>query len=534
MKIMTKVTLLISILLLMNSCSSKEKDISLGSSKQEHKEKDKYNENEGKYKFYKNLELLSINVPKSPNTGRLFIEHSEEKIKEIWENNEGIYVLRGNEYNWYNRKTDDKYGQSFTLIRIDKKFHISTPKNTKMFYLGKYDYSRCNVYRDMTKEEFHKRRKIAVSQKSLLIKKFKLKKIPLHKCNKSNFTKGCSLKGYSKKHNIFFTISWDDKRKGTTWIHHDIVEYVLNPDKKLYNDIYTIDRKINSLKNKMKNYKSIKYKDFFTLITGNTLIAESERYCPEGSSKQSCLKVVILDLVKNKKLKSFKRYPATIIYPDQKRIEKSEYGLWAMNAIYLGLHTGVATVPINNNYHPFESLVFVHKNNQNKFLFKNPVTKEMVDISLVQGHNTKFLDSAKQNDYKKIDVTGRTTIGLAILNKVAEKTEKFISEMNSASSENRDLQNLCLANNNSDYKSNCYSIKDKDLKNLCLANNNSDNKSNCYSIKDKDLQNLCLANNYSDYKSNCYSIKDKNLQNLCLSNNYSDYKSNCYSIITKP
>jgi hypothetical protein len=81
------------------------------------------------------------------------------------------------------------------------------------------------------------------------------------------------------------------------------------------------------------------------------------------------------------------------------------------------------------------------------------------------------------------------------------------SSSSSSSSYDEDLKNLCLANNNSDYKSSCYSINNEDLKNLCLANNHSDYKSSCYSINNENLKNLCLANNNSDYRSSCYSIK---------------------------
>jgi len=411
-------------------------------------------------------------------------------------------------------KNKKKYGNSFRDSVIEKSIDIHS---VDKMLIKKYGYpiiksysivnDGFNIVISSTKGNYKKSEKVFVSKKNILKIKLMLDDKKLSKTIKFNVIDGkLNFLGIKEFENNFH---YEESRE--------------SKHRRMMKDIE---------KETLKGHWSpIGYNDFFKKITGNTLIAKSDRYCSKNSKKTSCLKIVILGMAKNTKLKVLKRYPATIIYPDKKIIEKSDYGIWS-SGIYLDFHFGIESAPINNDYHPFKSLVFLDEE-KNKFLLSNPVTKEKVIVNLVKGDNTKFLKLSKEKKYKKIDTAGRSSIGAILLSKVGASVGKFVKEMSTSnitgwcySIKNEDMKNSCLANTENK-ESWCYSIKNEDMKNDCLAN--AKNKESwCYSIKNEDMKNSCLAN-VKNKESWCYSIKNEDMKNSCLANT-KNKESWCYSI----
>ena len=317
----------------------------------------------------------------------------------------------------------------------------------------------------------------------------------------------------------------------------------LNNEYKESSDSIEIKRKTvmsKKIEETRKEWFNINYKDFYRLISGNTLISKNQRFCSKNSSKSSCLKIAILEPSEDF---SFGSLQATVIYPDKRKIQKDKWGYYAMTLMEYGINTGIVKIPTESSQYPFNKLVYMNKN-KSRFRIIYEESKEIIEVTIQKGQNNKFIANAKNGNYKKVDNTGSMTIGQALLGKAVEKIGKSLAEAAKSGStssnesfcyssdikSNRDRQ-MCLATVKSD-KSYCFSsdIRDDGDRQMCIASATRD-KNYCYSsdIKsDRDRQ-MCLATTSRD-KNYCYSsdIKSDRDKQMCLALS-TGKRSYCYS-----
>jgi len=287
------------------------------------------------------------------------------------------------------------------------------------------------------------------------------------------------------------------------------------------------------LTKRKEQFYPIDYIDLLKFIEGNTLILKSKHMCQERKDKEC----VVMSLLKKDK-------ESLTIYPESKKIIKDKWGVYPMDAFTYGLHMGIITIPVDSNKYPFKSLV---KANESGTIikFKHPIDNYTLTIYVRKGIDYSLLESIKSKNYKKIDETGRLTIGQLLMKKAISKVGKALSTPTNSSDmqksclaqtkegssycygiKDKDMQNSCLAQTKYGYTY-CYGIKDKDMQNSCLAQT-KEGSSYCYGIKDKDMQNSCLAQT-KEGSSYCYGIKDKDMQNSCLAQTKND-NTYCYGI----
>jgi hypothetical protein len=187
-------------------------------------------------------------------------------------------------------------------------------------------------------------------------------------------------------------------------------------EKDNYNNLRDYEQKLLTKKREHKTWSPIDYDDLYKLISGNTLISKSKRFCETKYLKQDCLKIAILS-----KSKGFGigRKNATIIYPDLKKIEKNEWGYYAQNLMFMALHTGITPIPTDSDRYSFKELVSINKN-KTIFRMGYPNSKEKIEVVIVKGQNNKLIINAKKGNYRKVDNTGRMSIGQALLNKIGD------------------------------------------------------------------------------------------------------------------
>jgi len=273
----------------------------------------------------------------------------------------------------------------------------------------------------------------------------------------------------------------------------------------------------------LKAWSKIDYVDFYHLISGNTLIGKSKIFCPKSSSKDSCLKIAILSKVTPPIGKiDLGRHSATVIYPDKKKIYKSEWGYYAVDVMHIGIHTGIIDIPTNSNSNRWDEIIAV---NNEKNMIKVSNGDIEILISIQKGQNRKFITDAQNGNYKKVDSTGSQTIGQALLGVVTKKVGESLAKIGKNNVGN-DMKYNCYANVENKI-SWCYGIKDEDMQNSCYANVENE-ISRCYGIKDEDMKNSCYANVENEI-SWCYGIKDEDMKNSCYANVENEI-SWCYSI----
>ena len=217
-----------------------------------------------------------------------------------------------------------------------------------------------------------------------------------------------------------------------------------------------------------KEWSPIDYDELYKLISGNTLISKDKYYCSKSSSKESCLKIAILEPAKDFVIG---RNKAIVIFPDKKKIQKDEWGYYAYNLMHMALHTVIAPIPTDSNVYSFKELVFINQD-KTKFRMINPKSKKIVEVVIQKGQNKKIIADARNGNYEEVDNTGRMSIGQVLLGKAVEKLGESLAEVGKNSggnSSSSDLKNSCYANLTKE-KFYCGNIKDKDMRNSCYAN----------------------------------------------------------------
>ena len=330
--------------------------------------------------------------------------------------------------------------------------------------------------------------------------------------------------------------------KGTYyWANGDSEEQFYHDGKKVsqnYNSATTNSKETSfSESSSAQTWSSIDYEELYKLISGNTLISKNKLFCSRNSSKDSCLKIAVLEPSKSFHIG---RVKATVILPDKKKIIDDEWGYYAVNAFHIGIHTGITKIPTNSSQYRWDDIV---KMNSEKNMIKISNGNIEILISIQQGQNKKLIANARNGNYKKFDYTGSMTIGQALVGKAIEKVGESLAKVgkNSSSTKNKSYcygsgvsggrnKNMCLASATGD-KSYCFGsgVSDGRDRNMCLASATGD-KSYCFGsgVSNGRDRNMCLASATKD-KSYCFGsgINDGRDKNMCLASATGD-RSYCF------
>lgn len=217
------------------------------------------------------------------------------------------------------------------------------------------------------------------------------------------------------------------------------VRCVLNPN--IYNKYESSGvTKKNQSKQEDKFY-SVDYIDLENIIKGNTLILKSPRMCADKNSTKQCLAIALLK--DNDK--------SITIYPDKKEVIIGEWGFTTYNFQSATKVGDIITLPTHSNSYPFSSLV---KINSSGTIIKitHPIEKYIYDIFVQNGISNKFLKLAKSKSFKKIDITGRKTIGEALVDSVVKSIAKSVSETMKEGASSSSSYSFCSDDN----KDTCY------------------------------------------------------------------------------
>lgn len=190
------------------------------------------------------------------------------------------------------------------------------------------------------------------------------------------------------------------------------------------------EQKLLTKKREHNTWSPIDYDELYKLISGNTLFSKDKYYCSKGSSKESCLKIAILEPTKGF---GIGRRKATVIFPDKKKIQKDEWGYYAHNLMNMALHTVITPIPTDSNVYSFKELVFIN-NDKTIFRMIHPKSKKTVEVFIQKGQNKKIIADASNGNYKEVDNTGRMSIGQALLNKTVEKVGESLANASRESS----------------------------------------------------------------------------------------------------
>lgn len=243
------------------------------------------------------------------------------------------------------------------------------------------------------------------------------------------------------------------------------------------------------------SYTPIDGTDTFELISGNTLISKNKIWCFDDNPKEACLKIAILQKAvktSNSPLKN----NATVIYPKARKVIKKDWGIFAVNIMYYGLHMGITEIPMNYTK-SFKNYVSI---NQDKNILRikntNSSNKLTYYIHIKKGNQNSWIAEANKGNFKTVDISGKLSLGEAIGGAIIKNTAKAL---NSVASSNHPVagykpchSGTCFETLGKTFSNNTYTK----WKIKCFRGSNTGKEGKVCIDNDGDWSNSCTLGTY--------------------------------------